>query len=71
MKIAHIDQWTALNSNTNATATGFGGFVGYNTQWQDLILGIEANYTHAPFTTVATNTPLYRVVDRWQRLSIR
>jgi outer membrane immunogenic protein len=60
--IAQIDQWTPLGSNSNANATGWGGFVGYNTQWQDLILGVEANYTHAPFRTVATVTPLDRVV---------
>jgi len=60
--IAHVDQWMPLGSNSNANATGFGGFVGYNSQWQDLVLGIEANYTHAPFTTVATATPLDRVV---------
>jgi outer membrane immunogenic protein len=63
VNLAHVDQWTPLNSNANATATGFGGFVGYNTQWQDLILGIEANYTHAPFTTVATNTRINRVLS--------
>jgi len=63
VNIVHVDQWTPLGSNSNATATGFGGFAGYNTQWQDLILGLEANYTHASFTTVATNTPINRVVS--------
>ena len=29
----------------------FGGFVGYNTQWQDLILGVEGNYNHASIDT--------------------
>jgi len=48
------------NSGTNVT--GFGGFVGYNTQWQDLILGVEANYTHSPFTIVANSTPISLVV---------
>src|SRR5271169_6278105 len=44
--------------NANANATGLGGFVGYNTQWQDLVLGIEANYTHGPFSVVATDNPI-------------
>jgi opacity protein-like surface antigen len=61
--IGQIDQWNPLGSNSNANATGFGAFVGYNTQWQDLIVGIEANYTHASFKTVATNTPLDRVLS--------
>jgi outer membrane immunogenic protein len=63
VNLAHVDQWTPLGSNANATATGFGGFAGYNTQWQDLVLGVEANYTHAPFKTVATNTPVDRTLS--------
>jgi len=43
--------------------TGFGGFVGYNTQWQDFILSLEANYTRSPFTTVAPASPLGRVTS--------
>jgi len=45
-------------SNANSNATGFGGFVGYNTQWQDLVLGLEANYTHSPFTLVSSASPI-------------
>ncbi len=54
--------WTVLGKGDNHTS-GFGGFVGYNTQWQDLILGLEANYTHSPFTVVATSSPIDRVVQ--------
>ncbi len=53
--------WPVLGHGT-AHASGFGGFVGYNTQWQDLILGLEANYNHSPFTTVATESPIGRIV---------
>lgn len=48
--------------NGGANVTGYGGFVGYNTQWQDLILGVEANYTHSPFTIVANSSPISLVV---------
>jgi opacity protein-like surface antigen len=48
--------------NGGANVTGFGGFVGYNSQWQDLVLGVEANYTHSPFTIVANSTPISLVV---------
>jgi opacity protein-like surface antigen len=47
--------------NANANIAGFGGFVGYNTQWEDLVLGLEANYTHSPFSLVASNSTF---VDR-------
>jgi len=48
--------------NGSSHSYGFGGFVGYNTQWQDLILGLEANYTHAPFNNTASESPIGRVV---------
>jgi outer membrane immunogenic protein len=59
--------WQVLGHGT-AHASGFGGFVGYNTQWQDLILGLEANYTHSPFNTVASDTPIGRVVPAGSNL---
>jgi len=50
-------QWPVLG-NGSSSGTGFGGFVGYNSQWQNVILGIEANYTHAPITVAASETPI-------------
>ena len=47
-----------------ANAFGGGAFLGYNTQWQDLVLGVEANYTHTslnltpPSTSVARSIPI-------------
>jgi outer membrane immunogenic protein len=32
--------------NAGDSAFGYGGFLGYNIQWQDLITGVEATYTH-------------------------
>lgn len=29
----------------NATAIGYGGFAGYNFQWDDAVVGVEGNYT--------------------------
>ena len=29
--------------------SGFGGFVGYNSQWTDVVIGLELNYTHGNF----------------------
>ena len=42
-------------------AFGGGGFPGYNTQWQDLILGVEATYTHTNLNTTASSSPIGRV----------
>ena len=29
--------------------SGYGGFAGYNSQWEDVVLGVEANYLHGKF----------------------
>jgi outer membrane immunogenic protein len=58
----HPSQWPVLGKADDHT-TGFGGFVGYNSQWQDLIIGIEGNYTHTNFVTTAANSPISRVVS--------
>ena len=35
-----------LLQKTHNSGTGFGGFVGRNWQWEDVVLGVEANYNH-------------------------
>jgi len=42
----------------SSSASGFGVFAGYNTQWQDLILGLEADYTHSPVNVVSSSSPI-------------
>ncbi len=50
-------QWQILGTANNSALT-FGGFVGYNTQWQDLILGVEANFSRAGLNLNAPSTPI-------------
>ena len=45
-----------LLGNGAGNAFGGGAFLGYNTQWQDLVVGVEANYTHTNLNTT-TSTP--------------
>jgi opacity protein-like surface antigen len=40
---------------------GGGGFFGYNTQWQDLILGVEATYNHTNLNTTAASSAIARI----------
>jgi opacity protein-like surface antigen len=59
----HPSQWPVLGKG-NTDAFGYGGFVGYNSQWANLILGVEGNYTHSPATVIATESPILgRVVS--------
>jgi outer membrane immunogenic protein len=50
-------QWPVLAPANNSALT-YGGFLGYNSQWQDLTLGVEANLNRAGFTLRAPSTPI-------------
>jgi outer membrane immunogenic protein len=53
--------WQVLGQ-ANHSAAGFGGFVGYNTQFERLVLGVEANYDQANLSLIAPNSPISRRV---------
>jgi outer membrane immunogenic protein len=52
--------WPVLGK-TNHSAVGFGGFAGFNTQFERLVLGVEANYDHAGLSLTAPNSPISRM----------
>jgi outer membrane immunogenic protein len=57
-----VSTWPVLGSG-GSDAIGYGGFVGYNTQWQDVVLGLEGNYTHTASVAIsAASTPISRMV---------
>jgi outer membrane immunogenic protein len=47
--------WASLGP-ARGLNTGYGGFVGYNSQWDDVIIGIEGNYLHAGMRAVTSGT---------------
>ncbi|MBS7696624.1 MULTISPECIES: outer membrane beta-barrel protein [unclassified Chelatococcus] len=49
---AAVSGWTALPER-DARRGIFGGFLGYNSQWDDVVLGIEANYNHTALDITA------------------
>lgn len=55
--------WTIL-SNKDTTAASYGVFAGYNSQWEDVVLGLELNYNHTSLNTAATGS-----MSRWGALS--
>lgn len=52
--------WPILGS-ADGRQMMYGGFVGYNTQWQDLVLSIEGNYAESHFSMSAPSSPIARL----------
>ncbi len=50
----HVRSWTTL-PKTDTAATGFGGFIGYNAQFEDAVVGVEFNYTRTNLQSSATD----------------
>lgn len=44
-----VSQWNLGFGKASARTTGFGAFVGYNSQWDDVVLSLEASYLHGSF----------------------
>lgn len=53
--------WQVLGQ-ANHDDWGFGGFMGYNTQYERLVLGVEANYDQANLSLTAPDFPISRRV---------
>lgn len=52
--------WNLQLGGVSSRSTGYGAFTGYNWQWDDVVIGLEASYLHGSFggTTSATAGPL-------------
>ncbi len=50
-----ISEWPLLGKSSQSNS-GFGGFIGYNAQWDDTILGVELNYIHGKFNGSSTGS---------------
>jgi opacity protein-like surface antigen len=57
-----VSTWQVLGEGSTSAAS-YGAFVGYNSQWQDLILSVEANYNRTSTTVVAPVSPIGRVTS--------
>jgi outer membrane immunogenic protein len=49
-----VSQWNLGLGKDSARAPGYGAFAGYNAQWDDVVLGLEASYLHGTFGGSAT-----------------
>lgn len=44
-----VSRWNLGLGKQSARSSGFGGFAGYNSQWDDVVVGLEASYLHGTF----------------------
>jgi opacity protein-like surface antigen len=51
-----VSQWPLGLGKTSARTSGFGGFAGYNSQWDDVVIGLEASYLHGAFGGSSTGS---------------
>lgn len=58
----NVSSWSVLG-NASTTTTTPSGFVGFNTQWENLILGLEGDYAYASASATATSSPISRQVS--------
>jgi opacity protein-like surface antigen len=56
-----VSNWVSLGTDTG-TAPTYGAFAGYNWQYDELIVGFEANYSHTNLFGTATATRCYDAV---------
>lgn len=54
---ADVSTWPFLGPGSSHSI-GYGGFAGYNMQFQDLVFGVEANYAYEQGTVQASQTPI-------------
>ena len=49
-----VSQWNLGLGKASARNSGFGAFAGYNSQWDDVVIGVEGSYLHGNFGGSAT-----------------
>jgi opacity protein-like surface antigen len=54
-------QWGVLGT-ANTNTSSFGVFAGYNSQWDDVIVGVDAHYNSGPAFANAPVAPIRRIV---------
>jgi outer membrane immunogenic protein len=57
-----VSSWP-VGGKVSTRGTGFGGFVGYNSQWDSVVLGLEFNYLHGKFGGSQTDSRGLSFVD--------
>lgn len=52
----HVSDWPIITNSSGARSPGFGGFIGFNTQWDEIVLGLDVNYMLTNYANDATGS---------------
>jgi len=55
-----ISQWPLLGGESYPQSMNFGGFVGYNTEWENVVLGLEVDYSRISLTASSSGALLHQ-----------
>jgi len=51
-----VSSWKFPGGKQSSRSAVFGAFGGYNAQWEDVVIGLEASYMHGSFSAASTAT---------------
>jgi len=52
----NVSDWPIITNSSGARTTGYGGFIGFNTQWDEIVLGLDINYTRMKYVNDASGS---------------
>ncbi|MGL4262227.1 MAG: outer membrane protein [Afipia sp.] len=55
-QVLAVSTWPVIGGKVSHQHAAFGGFAGYNAQWGDTVLGVDASYMHGTFGAKASGT---------------
>jgi opacity protein-like surface antigen len=55
-QVLGVSTWPVIGGKVSHQASAFGAFGGYNSQWEDVVIGIDASYMHGNFGGQASGT---------------
>ncbi len=55
-QVLGVSTWPVIGGKVSHQSSAFGGFAGYNAQWGDAVLGVDASYMHGKFGASASGT---------------
>jgi len=64
-----VSEWP-LGTKASVHGNGWGAFAGHNSQWDDVVLGVEFNYMHGKFGGAQTDSAGRQFVDSTGALDI-